>query len=265
MSIRNLVACVLLAVVAVALPAPAAAQESSRERVQFALDLTDRRIEQAEALAMGSDDARVRAELDRAVSLQADAKRAFQGSQLAFANRLTLEARGHADRAIAILKGPDPDGVLAQLERTRDLLERARDRVEECEHTRARALMRTALDMQARADDAARDGRYLAALQLSIGARERARRALRMCNVEENLRDGAERALRRSDQVIQRAHETLDDGAPPAALDALGRAREFQDRATREFLAERWEVCLRLTQTARMFAHRAMRLAAVRP
>lgn len=263
MSFRHLLACALI--VAVAFPAMAGAQEPSRERVQYALDLTDRRIEQAETLAAGSEDSRARAELDLAMRLQADAKGAFQGGQLAFAGRLTLEARGHADRAIAILKGPDPDGVLAQLERTRDLLERARDRIEECEHTRARALMRTALDMQARAEGAARDGRYLAALQLSIGARERARRALRMCNVEENLRDGAERALRRTDEVIQRAHEALDDGAPPPALDALGRAREFQDRAAREFRAERWEACLRLTQTARTFAHRAMRLAAVRP
>src|SRR5262249_57229176 len=110
---------------------------------------------------------------------------------------LKLRARARADSAISIIQGlPDPDRVVSQVERTRDLLDRARDRIEECDSDRAHSLLHVALDMQGRAEAAARDSRYLAALQLTLSARERGLRALRLCNVQDNLQDTAERALR---------------------------------------------------------------------
>src|SRR5439155_15736205 len=126
-----------------------------------------------------------------------------------------------ADRAIAIINGlPDPDRVLSQLERTREMLERARGRIEECNQDRPRALLNAASDMQRRAEDAAHGGHYLAALQLTMGARERVLRALRQCNVANDDQDGAERGLRRTDEVIQRAQERLG-GNPPEKARAL--------------------------------------------
>ena len=53
---------------------------------------------------------------------------------------------------------PDPDRVLSQVERTRELLERVRDRVEECNRDRAHALMRVAFTMQQRAEAAIEGG-----------------------------------------------------------------------------------------------------------
>lgn len=255
--LRNLIPLVLL----MAMPAAALAQDLNGERVQLALELTDRRIEQAEMLLAGADNERARAEVDLAVSLQAQARTAFGGAQLALAMRLTLEARAHADRAISILRGPNPDGVLAQLERTRELLERARERIEECDNPRARAMIRTAFEMQVRAESAAREGRYLAALQLTMSARERAIRALRLCRMEENLAESAERALQRTDQAIERARERVEESGNEAARQALSRAIELQSRAWTEFRAERFEASLRLTQSARAFAHRAVRLS----
>lgn len=248
----------------VLMPAAAAAQDPGRDRIERELDLTDLRIEQAQTLLSGADSDRARAEVDLAVALQGQARGAFNGSQYAFAGRLTLEARGHADRAIAIMKGPDPEGVQAQLERTRDMLERARERVEECNQTRARSMIRVAFEMQSRAERAARDGRYLAALQLTVNARERGLQALRLCNLEENRQEGAERALRRTDEGIQRAMESVGPDAPEVARRSLERARDMQERAWREYRAERWEASLRLTQSARAFAHRALRLAGAR-
>jgi hypothetical protein len=250
---------------AIAVPQPARSQDPGRDRVQAAIELTDRRIEQAEALITGTDNARARAEYDQAVSIQGEAKRAFGNSQLAFASRLTLEARRHAERAIATVRGPNPDGVLAQLERTRDLLDRARDRVEECEIVRARAMMKSALDMQARAESAAQESRFLAALQLTVGARERAHRALRLCDAEEDLQASAERALRRTDDVLRAAQDAVADGTSDAASAAFRRAADVQDRAWREYRAERWEASLRLTLSARAFGHRALRLAGGAP
>jgi len=239
----------------------AAAQDLTRDRVQFALDQTDRRIEQAQTLLSSTDNVQAQAEVTMAVDLQARAKTAFASSQLRITMDLTLQARGHADRAIAIIKGlPDPDRVTAQLERTRELIERARDRIEECQNPRAHALIKVALEMQLRAEAAAGESRYLAALQLTMSARERALRALRLCNLEDNLQESAERALARTDELITQAREALADCSDERARAALGHAQEIETEAHAQFGNEHFEASLRLTQSARALAHRAIRL-----
>jgi len=253
MSVLPLVACTALATAQIA-PSP--------DRVQGELDITDHRIEQAQTLLAGSNNERAQLEFNAAVGIQAQAKTAFAAAQLAMSVRLTLEARGHADRVIAIIRGlPDPDQVRAQLERTRDLLDRARERIEECDNTRARAMLRTAFDMQGRAEAAASELRFLAALQLTMSARERALRALRLCNMEENLRESAERALHRTDEILSRAQDIVAEHGTAQAREALARAIQLQDRANGEFRAEHFEASLRLTQAARVAAYRAIRLS----
>jgi DNA-binding transcriptional ArsR family regulator len=245
-----------------AAPVPGRTQDLTPDRVQYALDVTDRRIEYAQLLVSNSDDDQARTELGFAVDLQARAKNAFAAAQLALAARLTIDARGHADRAIAVVKGlPDPDRVVAQLERTREMVDRARERIEECNDERARSMVRVALEMQERSESAAQSGRYLAALQLTMSARERTLKALRMCRLEEDLQESAERALRRTDEVIARAREVVGAGANDAARRALSRAVDLQGEATREDRAEHFDASLRLTTSARAFAHRAVRLS----
>lgn len=261
MKLRLGIACTLaLAALALA-PHPGAAQDLTPDRVQYALDVTDRRIEQAQTLVAGADNEPARLELALAVDLQARAHTAFTAGQLALAMRITFDARAHADRVISMIKGlPDPDRVRAQLERTREMLDRARERIEECRVDRAHALLRVAAEMQVRAEGAALSGRFLAALQLTMSARERALRALRLCKLEENVRETAERALRRTDEVILRAREAAS-GAGEPVRQALARAQDLQEEAMREFRAEHFEASLRLTTSARGFAHRAIRLS----
>src|SRR5580765_1564323 len=142
-----------LALLGLAAPG-ASAQTLTPERVQFALDMTDRRIEQAQMVLEGVTNDRAQAELDLAISIQTQAKSVFAsaGGDLRLLQRtvsLTLEARGHADRAIAIVKGlPDPDRVRVQLERTREVIDRARQTIEECNQERARGLLRIGIEMQ---------------------------------------------------------------------------------------------------------------------
>jgi hypothetical protein len=261
--LRDFPRIIVLAVLLAILPTTrAGAQDSASDRVQTALETTDRRIEQAQFVVSNADNERAQAELDLAVDIQGRARSAFVAIQLELALRLTLEARGHADRAIAIVKGlPDPDRVLAQLERTRELLERARERVEECDNDRARAMIRTAFEMQLRAETAARDGRFLAALQLTMSARERGLKALRLCNLDENLHDAAERALQRTDEVVLRAQDVVTAGSSEVARRALARAIDLQQNARAQFREGRFEACLRLTHLARASAFRAIRLA----
>lgn len=252
---------VLVALIAaLAVAAPARAQDGLR--VSEELDRTDRRIEHADLLLASTPSSPAAPLIASAKQVQANARAAFGGGQLAVALRLTLQARGAADRALAMLTGlPDPDRVRAQLERTREVIERARARIAECDAERARFLIQVADAMQRRAEDAASSERYLAALQLTMSARERALRALRLCNLEENVRDGAERALRRTDDILARAQEAVSAHEDPRARAALGRAVDLQSEARREFAADRLDSSLRLTQSARNFALRALRLA----
>jgi hypothetical protein len=240
---------------------PAAALAQGPGRLEDELALTDRRIELAESIVGASSDPAPLGELAAARDLQQRARGAVSGQPLA-ALRLTREARGRADRAIAMVRGlPDPDRVVTQVERTRELLDRARERVEECQEPRGRNLIRVAVEMQVRAETALRESRYLAALQLTMSARERLFQALRTCRVEESAQDGAARAIERTDDVLSRARVLVEASSSEAARQALSRAESVQMEARTEFRAERYEVSLRLTQAARALGHRAIRLA----
>jgi hypothetical protein len=244
------------------LAAPALAQTPDPDRVRSAIEQTDILITRAQDAVSGADNPQAQIELDAAVNLQAQAKTEFAAAHLVLALDLTGRARLRAGRAIALISGlPDPDRVIAQLERTRELIDRAQDRIAECDNDRAHALLSAALEMQVRAEGAARDGRYLAALQLTMSARERALRALRLCNVEDNLREAAERALGRTDELISRARDIVAEHVNEQARQALNRAIDLESEAWVQFRADHEEASLRLTQSARTFAHRAIRLS----
>jgi tetratricopeptide (TPR) repeat protein len=240
--------------------APVGAQGHLAGRAQEAMELTDRRIELAEAAVPDEPPSPATAELQLARQIQGRARAAYGGGQYVIAERTTVEARTHADRAIAIVRGlPDPDRVLIQVERTSELVERSRDRLADCDETRARSLLRVGYEMQGRAEVAARESRYLAALQLTMSARERLQKAMRLCNVAESLGETASRALQRTDDVLARAREIVDEGAPEEALRALRRAGALQSEARAEYSSSHFERSLQLTQHARVIAQRVVR------
>jgi hypothetical protein len=253
----------VLAVLALS-PVAGRAQEMTPERARMLMDETDRRIELAETVVSASEDAQARGDLALARDLQGRARSAAGSAQYGMAGQLTLQARGRADRAIALVRGlPSRERLQGQVDRTREMLDRGGQRMQECGDDRARALLRVALEMQGRAESAKASGRYLGALQLTMGARERCLRALRLCREEESVQQAAERALSRTDEVLVRAREELESGAPggegrPRLRDALARATSLQGDAARQFRDGHCEASLRLTLAARRLAHRAL-------
>lgn len=253
-----LIAAVML--VATLVTSPARAQDPTR--VQLEIQRTDDRITQATTIVSGSGNERAELALSNAVSLQASAKRSYTSSQYAIALRTTLDARLRADGAIAFVRGqPDPERVHLQIERTRELLDRARPRIEDCSDDRARAMLRGAVEMQGRAEASLEAQRYIAALRLTMSARERGWRALRICNLQEDPGDSAERALHRTDELLDSARQSLAESAPPRGEALLHQALEIQARAWAEFRAGHQEAALRLTRSARDMGGRAMRIA----
>jgi len=259
--IRTVTATLLLALGALcARPALAQLPPPDPARVQDAIDVTDRRIQEAKDLLAANPNAQAAAEVDQGVALQALAKQYFAQARYGAAGRATFDARTHADRAVALLRGlPDPGRVQDQLARTRDLLERARDRLAHCELPTARELLRIALDMQARAELAYSETRYLAALQLTMSARERALRALQLCNAGDSLDDTVEHALQRTDDELARAHEMVGSDADERSRQLLANADSVQLRAKTEAQGGHPRVALRLTRMAREQAYRAIR------
>jgi hypothetical protein len=175
---------------------------------------------------------------------------------------LSIEARQRADQVIARAQGmPDPERVSSQVDRTRDVLGHARARMAGCTRPRARVLIETADGMQARAEAAVAESRYLAALQLTLGARERAFRALQLCSITEDPRGTAERALQRTDLVLSRARLTIGPSSPPRAQRLFARAQVGQEEARRQLLAGNIRGSLEQTQEARGAALRSIRLS----
>ena len=256
---------VLLFVLGVLVARPASAQlpPPDAQRVQDAIDVTDRRIQQAKDLLATTPNAQAAVEVDQAVTLQGMAKVAFTQARLGAAARATFDARIHADRAVAILKGlPDPGRVQDQLARTREILDRARDRLSHCDVPATREMLRTALDMQLRAERAYGETRYLAALQLTMSARERALRALQLCNAGESFAETVEAAIQRTDDVLARAHEVVGADTNERQRQLLANADSLQGRAKAEAQAGHPRVALRFTRMAREQADRVIRDAA---
>lgn len=230
-------------------------------RLRDEIERTERRIQHARDLvATAPANAAASAELDRAVTLQGIARTAFADARYAVAGRATMEARIHADRTIALVQGlPDPGRVQDQMQRTREMLERARDRLARCEQPAAREMLRTALDMQSRAEAAYAETRYLAALQLTSSARERALRAQQMCNAGESLEEAVEAALQRTDDRLARAREVVGERGSERARRLLENAEGLQARAKVEAQAQRTRAAMRLTRMAREQAERSLR------
>lgn len=229
-------------------------------RVIEAIDATQRRIDLAESLAGSTPTTVVAGEIALAKELQLRATSAYASGQYFMAGRATMDARGHADRAIAMIKGlPDPERVAIQLERTQDELERAQERLADCPEPRALALLSAAKDMKARADLALDGRRYLAALQLSNGARERLQKALRICQVYEASQVDAQRALQRTDEVVARVRERVSNGASPQERQMLASAEALQADAHAEYQRGHYESSLRMTLVARVRTKRILR------
>lgn len=240
--------------------APAGAQVPTPDRVLLELQRTDERIQQADQLLATNANAQASIEIQIAKSRQDQARSALAAAHPRIALDLTLDARLHADRAIVYLRGADPTRVQEQIDRAREFIDRARDRLNECTVERARSQLHVAEAMIDRAQEALIAGRPLAALQLARGAREHARRSLQLCQIEDRVEDGADRALHRTDEWLTRARDAVTAHPSEPARRALQRAEELQDASWRQFRGDHVEAALRLTQTARTFAQRAVRL-----
>jgi hypothetical protein len=254
------------ALLAIAPAAQAQINPDLQARVQTAVDLTDRRLEFARDLLAGCNAPEAQAPFALAVDLQGRAKArlstAAANLDLELALKLTMESRAHADRAIALARCcVEGARIEAQLERTQEILERVRERVESCRQDRAVAMLRVAVELQMRARAVFAEGRCLVALQLTMQSRQKALEALRICGFEDRAEDRVQHFLVQTDVLIDRAREVVDESGGEQSRQALSSAVELQARAYVQFREGRFESALNLSRSARDAAERAIRLA----
>jgi predicted S18 family serine protease len=120
---------------------------------------------------------------------------------------------------------------------------------------RVRDLLRTSFERQDQAEASFREQHYRVALRMTNVARELAQKSLDMTRGEAGKGQGAvEETLRRTDEVLGRVSSDLN-GLPPLLEEAFN----LQDRAKTHVKEGRLGLAMKLTQTARDLANRALR------
>jgi hypothetical protein len=246
---------VLLALLAISTDAFSGPRQAEAERE---LKITQSVIEKVHRLVDESENRRAEEALKRAIEVQGRAMREFRGNALRSTVRLTLVARDYAKRA-AKLAGElseNREFVGRQLERTRDILRKAREQARDAGEVRVRDLLRTAFERQEQAESAFREHQFRVSLRMTQLARELAHRALEMVRGEPGASpDRVRNAIERTDEVLGRVSRELEGHRPPL----LDEAFRLQDRAEAQLGEARFAPALKLTLTARDLAQRAVR------
>ena len=152
---------------------------------------------------------------------------------------------------VASASGQNRDDVQAQLEKTDNLLESARDIVREAGSDRGQAGLKAAEELQAQAWDAYHRGRLGMALRLTERARDEIYRALGSIRQSEDNENEVERQLERTDMILGEARDRLGPGRARMPQHRLDAAFNLQRRAWDLFRERRLRPALKLTLQAR--------------
>lgn len=149
------------------------------------------------------------------------------------------------------------DRIQTELQRTDELLQRAREKLREsidqlnsANAERAKSLLTIAFKMQEEAKKSCLNGDGRTAAQLTMEARDKARGALGAINLTDESEPALERQLRRTDEMLERVGERLPPDAPRPARAQFERALEAQRRAWEMFRQGHPRVALKLTREA---------------
>lgn len=150
-----------------------------------------------------------------------------------------------------------PEKVRAELQRTDEVIERARVVVEPSGNEEARTLLRSAVEIQNSAWEGYRSRRYRWALSRTLAARQRAWQALDMVvNNPERVRQEIERTA----QLMQEAEPLVNRIEDQRAQDLWQMARTEQSAAEENYRSRRYRMALRFTITAREHIGTALKL-----
>lgn len=231
------------------------------ELVRREIARTDRLLERIDERAAGSDLPGLDRLIDDAYLFQNRARADATEGRYILAFEHTKRAREIARRIINRAgsdAAPGPDTVTKTLDLTDTLLERAFEIARENGDDDAVRQLEEARQMQEDARDLFRKGQMDGAVTLSHRARDMARQTAR--SMHRDIDDtSARRALERTDAVLARLRDALDDAQTGTAADLFARASKRQREAWSAFDSGDFRKALANTKVARNLATNALR------
>jgi tetratricopeptide (TPR) repeat protein len=246
-------------VLSAVLPRAAGAQLGG-DRVEEQLRLTDEALVRAGEVVQEGRSPRARELLERAFAVQDLAWGHFRGGRTLVAGTVTREARLLAARAVSLAR---EDSSLEQraereLEKAVSALERARDSMEGAPDEHAQRLLEEARAQIERARAQIQEGHFEVAIRLAVSAQWLIARS-----AGDGEGHGAESVLReleRTDQLIERVDDLVDESGEEQAARLLEQALQLQRSAREDHSAGRTIVAMAVTRQARDLANRALDL-----
>ncbi|MBM3287826.1 MAG: hypothetical protein FJY88_10825 [Candidatus Eisenbacteria bacterium] len=239
------------------LATPALAQR----QVRAELERTDRILERVRESVGNSAGDRAGTVLRQATRVQAEAWERFRRGNASIAARLTMKARDLARRALetAEIDTKGHERIRDLLDSTRDLVERTRSAVGGRGDPQARRLLDVGVAQLHKASEAYRGRQYRRAMRLAVTARELIQRAYdRSQGGLESAALSAERAMERTDILLEEVRFLLDDESNQRARRLYEEAFALQERAIERGRAGQREVAARLSRQARASALAAL-------
>jgi len=227
---------------------------------------TDRLIERAEPVITESDNEDAQAMFERAVEIQGNARESLEDEEFERAFALTRQARELVARALRLVEGPvepDPERVLAALERTDEIIEEATGEITESGNEEAISLLERATEAQENAHSAYDEDNYRVAMGLTMRAREMIRRALRIIHSgpREVTEEEAARVIEEVTAFIEEATPVIEESGDETAVGLLDEANTHLENANSSFDEGNYRGAVAEALVARRLATRALHIA----
>jgi hypothetical protein len=233
-----------------------------KEEVEKEIERTDKVIERAKEAVTESGNTKAQTLLDIAINLQGNAKQALDGRRFGLAVKLTLQAREKAFEAIGITKRAEENEnlVLKAIERTDQIIAKAKEIVFLTEDQRASPLLDAAIKNQHRAKEFYNEHNLKVALKLTLKAKESAQKSIELAEHKNKQERYARQELERTDRLIEKALPIIKENDDPRAQDFFGKGVDWQEKAWELFRQKRFEAAIRNTQKARDFVLKALKI-----
>lgn len=233
----------------------------SDEALRTELERTDQLIERAKEAVQASQAPVAQLNLDAAISLQAQAWINFENESPRLALTLTRQAREKAKRAIASgrMNEQSEQVVLTKLERTTEMLERARELLVDQSDSHYQSILQSAQDNLDKAWEFYRLGRYRAALMLTNQAEKALDKLIRTSSRDTRARRNFERRSEATRQLIDRVRSILTECNSPSAEQLVVHAHEAFERANNFAANDKFQPTIQALKQSRKMASQALR------
>jgi len=238
------------------------AEAQIKEKVRAELEKTDVVIQRAKEAVFESRNIKAEELLKMAIALQGKARDAFFMIKYKMAVELTLMARKKAYEAIGFTKRDEENEnlVLKAIERTDQIITKAKESIVGLEHKRASSLLEAAINNQQKAKEFFKEHKLKVALKLTLKAREMAKKVLDLTTKGRRLNRLAQKELKITDRMIQKASLILQESESKGPDRLLEKAKSLQEKAREMFRQKKFTRATRSSRKARELVEKALRL-----